>query len=64
MLIREDMEMAYVISDECVACGACEAECPVGCISEGDGKYVIDAEKCSDCGVCADTCPVDAILKA
>ena len=64
MLIREDIEMAYVISDECVACGACEAECPVGCISEGDGKYVIDAEKCSDCGVCADTCPVDAILKA
>ncbi len=29
--------MAYVISDECVACGTCEGECPVGAISEGDG---------------------------
>ena len=36
--------MAHVISDECVSCGSCEAECPVGAISEGDGKYEIDAE--------------------
>ena len=36
--------MAYVISDECIACGACAAECPVNAISEGDGKYVIDAD--------------------
>ena len=28
--------MAYVINDSCIACGACQAECPVGCISEGD----------------------------
>ena len=35
--------MAYVISDECVACGTCAGECPVEAISEGDGKYVIDA---------------------
>ncbi len=34
--------MAYVISDECISCGACEAECPVSAISAGDGKYVID----------------------
>ena len=25
--------MAHVISDECVSCGSCEAECPVGAIS-------------------------------
>ena len=36
--------MAYVISDECIACGACADECPVSAISEGDGKYVIDAD--------------------
>ena len=36
--------MAYVISDECVACGTCAGECPVEAISEGDGKYVIDAD--------------------
>ena len=29
--------MAYVISDECVACGTCAGECPVEAISEGDG---------------------------
>ncbi len=35
--------MAYVISDACISCGACESECPVSCISEGDTQYVIDA---------------------
>ena len=25
--------MAYVINDSCVACGACESQCPVGAIS-------------------------------
>ena len=51
--------MAYVISDECISCGACEADCPVSAISEG-GKYVIDADTCIDCGACAGTCPVGA----
>ena len=52
--------MAYVISDDCVACGTCESECPVGAITEGDGKYVIDADTCIECGACASTCPVEA----
>ena len=42
--------MAHVISDECVSCGTCEGECPVGAISEGDGKYEIDADACVDIG--------------
>lgn len=37
--------MAYQISDDCISCGACQAECPVDAISEGDGKYVIDADQ-------------------
>lgn len=52
--------MAYIISDECLSCGACEGECPVSAISEGDGKFVINAEECIECGACASVCPVGA----
>jgi ferredoxin len=52
--------MAYAINDECISCGACEAECPVSCISEGDGKYEINGDECIECGACADVCPVNA----
>ena len=53
--------MAYVISDDCISCGTCEGECPAGAISEGDGKYEIDADTCMDCGSCAGACPAGAI---
>lgn len=52
--------MAYVISDECISCGACASECPVNAISEGDGKFVIDPDVCTECGTCASVCPVGA----
>lgn len=52
--------MAYSISEDCIACGACEAECPVSAISEGDGKYEIDADACLSCGACESVCPVGA----
>lgn len=53
--------MAYKISDECISCGTCAGECPVGAISEGDGKYVINPDECIECGACAGACPVSAI---
>ncbi len=53
--------MAYKISSECISCGTCEGECPVGAISQGDSTYVIDANACIDCGACAGVCPVEAI---
>ena len=55
--------MAFVISDQCIMCGSCAGGCPVSAISEGDGKYVIDAEKCISCGACAGNCPVSAIAE-
>ena len=55
--------MAYVITDECLSCGTCEGECPVSAISEGDGKFEINADECVDCGTCAGVCPAEAIVE-
>ena len=55
--------MAYKITDACIACGACAAECPVEAISEGS-PYVIDESACIDCGACAGACPVEAPVEA
>ena len=56
-------KMAYVISDDCIACGTCIDECPVEAISEGD-IYSINPDVCTDCGTCADVCPSEAIHPA
>lgn len=56
--------MAYKISEDCISCGACEAECPVNAITEGDGKYEINPDVCIECGACAETCPVGAPAQA
>ena len=53
--------MAHTISEECIACGACEAECPEEAIAEGDPIFIISAEKCTDCGSCVEVCPTEAI---
>jgi ferredoxin len=54
--------MAYVITDECVACGTCAEECPNDAIVEEDEKYRI-TDDCDECGTCVDACPVGAIVK-
>jgi len=55
--------MAYKITDDCITCGACQSECEVDAITEGDDCYVIDAAKCDDCDKCIEACPADAIVK-
>lgn len=53
--------MSYTISEKCTKCGSCVPVCPQEAITEGDPRYVIDADKCVDCGLCADECPAQAI---
>lgn len=55
--------MARKILDSCIACGACIAECPVDCISEGD-IYSIEADVCIDCAACETVCPTESIVEA
>ena len=52
--------MAYVISEDCIACGTCNDECPSEAISAGD-IYSINPDACTECGTCADVCPNEAI---
>lgn len=63
VIILKLKNMAYVISEDCIACGTCLDECPVNAISEGD-IYKIDPDTCTDCGTCADACPTEAIHPA
>ena len=55
--------MTFKINEDCVGCGTCVDECPVGAIKEVDGKYSIDQETCTQCGACKEVCPVEAIVE-
>ena len=60
--------MAYLITDECISCGACEPECPNAAIVEGETIYDVLPEKCTECvgsfdtQQCVEICPVDCCL--
>ncbi len=60
--------MAIKITEDCVACGACEPECPNKAISEGDPIYIINSDLCTECvgafdsPQCASVCPVDCCV--
>lgn len=60
--------MALKINDDCISCGACEAECPNSAISQGEEIFVIDPEKCTECvgffdeEQCAAVCPSDSCV--
>lgn len=55
--------MLFKIDEKCICCGACQPECPVEAITEGEDIYIIEEDLCTGCAVCVDMCPVEAIVK-
>ena len=53
--------MPWIRTEDCVACGVCIEECPVGAISMNGGAAVIDEKACIRCGKCHDVCPQEAV---
>ena len=53
--------MAFVITNRCVKCGACESTCPNKAIVEESKQFAIDYFKCVQCGACISICPNRAI---
>src|SRR5258706_6772480 len=62
--------MATMITDDCIGCGMCVAECPNDAISQIDGQieYTIDPDRCTECvgfhgaEACQTVCPVECCL--
>lgn len=54
--------MAYIITSDCIQCGACQPSCEAGAIKEQDNQYAIDVAVCVECGLCVDNCPAGAIV--
>ena len=54
--------MPYIVTDECVLCGACVVGCPSGAVEEAETKCQINVELCIECGTCEQNCPSGAII--
>ena len=60
--------MATRITEACIGCDACVAECPNDAIKAGDPVYVIDPALCTECvgfhaeEQCQAVCPVACCL--
>ena len=54
--------MPYVVTSDCILCGACEAGCESNAIMEGDTQMHIDVAICVECGTCERNCPSNAII--
>jgi len=59
--------MSLMITDECINCDVCAAECPNEAIYEGEWIYAINPDRCTECighfdePQCRQVCPVDCI---
>jgi ferredoxin len=54
--------MPYIVTDECILCGACVVGCESDAITEGETQADIDITICVECGTCQRNCPSDAII--
>lgn len=60
--------MALYITDQCINCDVCEAECPNEAISQGPEIFQIDPDRCTECvghydqSQCIVICPVECIF--
>ncbi len=54
--------MPYVVTSECILCGACVSGCESDAITEDETQCRIDIEICVECGTCAANCPSSAII--
>ncbi len=53
---------AFVLNQNCVACGTCIHVCPLSAIKITNGIYAeINEEKCVGCGKCKIACPASVI---
>lgn len=57
--------MALLITDRCINCDMCDAECPNQAITMGDHIYQIDYNRCTECKghydkpTCQSVCPIN-----
>ena len=60
--------MSLLITEACINCDMCLAECPNQAIFEGDKYYEIDTARCTECvgfydhQTCVAVCPIDCII--
>lgn len=54
--------MPYIVTSDCILCGACISGCESGAITEGETQAIIDVNICIECGTCEANCPSSAII--
>ena len=54
--------MPYIVTSDCILCGACVAGCESDAITEGETQAYIDTNICIECGTCERNCPSEAIV--